>query len=276
MTALPVSVCIPVRNEEKNLPDCLKALQGAFDEVVVVDSGSTDGTKAIAKAAEATVLDFQWNGEFPKKRNWALLNHPFRNPWVLFLDADERITDAVIAELRELLPATSHSGFWLTFDNWFMGRPLKYGDPFHKLALFRTDAGLYERFPENSWSKLDMEVHEHPVLRGTAGQLRSRLQHYGYNGLTHYIAKHNEYSSWEANRYLWLKAAGPDAWQSLTRRQQFKYRNMGKWWLPWFYFLVSFVAKQGFRDGWSGWTFARLKMRYFDEIRLKILDAIRR
>ena len=87
---LNITVVIPVRNEEKNLPSCLKALGSDFTEIVVVDSVSSDRTREIASAAGAVVLDFVWDGKFPKKRNWALRNYRFKTPWVLFLDADER------------------------------------------------------------------------------------------------------------------------------------------------------------------------------------------
>jgi glycosyltransferase involved in cell wall biosynthesis len=267
-----IAVCIPVKNEESNLPACLAALAGQVEEIVVVDSGSTDRTREIAKAAGAQVLDFQWNGKFPKKRNWVLRNHRFASPWVLFLDADERVTPAFLAELRAKLPTTPHDGFWISFDNWFMGMPLRYGDTFRKLALFRLGAGEYERFPEDHWSALDIEIHEHPVLNGTTGQITARLEHHDYRGLKHYIAKHNEYSSWEANRHRWLQAAGPEEWARLNARQRFKYRNLHRWWLGSLYFFLSFVMKRGFLDGVAGWHFARLKMRYFDEVRLKIRE----
>jgi glycosyltransferase involved in cell wall biosynthesis len=272
VTLLPISVCIPVRNEEKNLPACLQSLQGAFEEVVVVDSGSTDNTRLIAENAGAVVLDFHWNGQFPKKRNWTLQNHTFRNPWVLFLDADERLSPEVIAEFRATIPNSQHVGYWLSFTNWFMGQPLRHGDVFRKLSLFRIDAGRYEEFPEKWWSHLDMEVHEHPVLKGTTGQISTRLEHHDYRGLSHYIAKHNEYSTWDANRWRWLQTAPPEVFQAMTSRQRFKYRHLGKWWLPWLYFLMSYVAKRGFLDGRAGWVFSRMKFRYFEEIRLKITE----
>lgn len=270
--SLPITVCIPVRNEENNLPSCLASLGEDFSELVLIDSESSDRTLEIAQDAGMTVLDFKWDGKYPKKRNWALRAHAFTTPWVLFLDADERVTPAFIEELRTMLPTTSHTGFWISFDNWFMRRPLRHGDTFHKLALFRVGAGEYERFPEDHWSHLDMEVHEHPVLDGTTGEIHSRLEHHDYRGLKHYIDKHNEYSTWEANRYHWLKGAGEEEWARLNSRQKFKYRNLPKWWLGPLYFLLSYVAKKGFLDGSAGWTFARLKMRYFDEIRLKILE----
>jgi len=244
----------------------------AFDEVVVVDSGSTDETRRIAETAGAVVLDFHWNGQFPKKRNWALRNHPFRNPWVLFLDADERLTPAVIAEIRATIPKSPHVGYWLSFTNWFMGKPLRHGDVFRKLALFRVDSGQYEKFPEHGWSHLDMEVHEHPLLNGTTGVIVARLEHHDYRGLSHYIAKHNEYSTWEANRWKWLSTAGTEAWKSLNSRQKLKYQNLDRWWFARFYWFVSYVLKFGFLDGRAGFVFAQMKLRYFEDIRLKIQE----
>lgn len=270
--SLPVSVCIPVRNEEKNIGNCLDALRGAFDDVVVVDSGSTDRTCEIAAAKNIRVVDFKWNGQFPKKRNWALRNVAFRHPWILFLDADEHISPEFIDELRRVLPDTKHVGFWLSFTNYFLGRPLRHGDVFRKLALFRRDAGEYERFPEQCWSQLDMEVHEHPVLSGTTGEIQSRIDHRDYRGLHHYIAKHNDYSTWEANRYIWLNNAPAEAWHALTPRQQFKYRHLASPWLSHFYFLICLIVKRGFLDGRAGWAFAQLKKQYFQQIRLKIIE----
>lgn len=269
---LPVSVCIPVRNEELNLPACLAAL-GGFDDIVVVDSQSTDRTPEIATRSGAKVLQFQWDGCFPKKRNWALRTHTFKHPWVLFLDADERVSPAFVEELRNTLPNTKHTGFWISFTNWFMGRPLHHGDVFRKLALFRTDAGEYEQFPENSWSSLDMEVHEHPVLKGTTGSITARLEHRDFRDLKAYLARHNEYSSWETRRFVWLKTAGELAWEELNARQKFKYKHLHRWWFAWFYWLVVVGPKLAFLDGFAGMTLAAMKRRYFSEIRLKIIES---
>ncbi len=269
---LPVSVCIPVRNEEKNLPGCLAALSD-FDEVVVVDSSSTDLTPEIARKAGVNLLQFHWDGQFPKKRNWVLRNHVFKHPWVLFLDADERMNPDFVNELRVTLATTTHAGFWITFTNWFMGRPLHHGDVFRKLALFRVGTGEYERIPENAWSHLDMEVHEHPVLAGTHGFLNTRLEHHDFRDLKAYLNRHNEYSSWEVKRFLWLETAGQEAWTALNSRQHFKYRNLDKWWFSWIYWIVALIVRLGFFDGSAGFTLARMKRRYFDEVRLKIIEA---
>src|ERR671936_1575734 len=87
----PLSVLVPVKNEAANLRECLASVSFA-QEIVVVDSASTDGTQAIAEAAGAGVVQFIWNGKFPRKNKWALENTPWQNEWVLIVDADERIT----------------------------------------------------------------------------------------------------------------------------------------------------------------------------------------
>ena len=90
---LPVTAAVPVKNEESNLTKCLERL-GRFAEIVVIDSGSTDRTREIAESFGARVVGFSWDGKYPKKRNWFLLNAPPQQPWVLFLDADEFVDDA--------------------------------------------------------------------------------------------------------------------------------------------------------------------------------------
>ena len=99
---LPVTVAIPVKNEEANLARCLEAL-GRFAEIVLIDSGSTDRTVEIARDFGIRIVNFEWDGKYPKKRNWFLLNEPPEQSWVLFLDADEVVNDAFCALLYKLL-----------------------------------------------------------------------------------------------------------------------------------------------------------------------------
>jgi len=268
---LPVTVVVPVRNEERNLPRCLSQLT-AFESVVVVDSGSTDRTEAIARESGAEYLLFNWDGGFPKKRNWVLLNHRFTTSWVLFLDADEYVTQDFTAELAGVLPTTTHAGFWVQYSNYFLGRELRHGIPMRKLALIRVGAGLYERIEEDRWSGLDMEVHEHPIVKGSLGSLRSRIEHNDYKGLHAYIARHNDYSSWEASRFVQLEKT-PAAWADFTPRQRRKYGSLTRWWLAPAYFLNSYIWKLGFLDGFPGFAFAAMKAIYFFQIRLKINET---
>ena len=135
MSSIPVTVVIPILNEAQNLPQYLSCLS-RFSEIIVVDSGSTDNSIQIALEYNVKVVDFKWNGKFPKKRNWVLQNYKFNNDWVFFLDVDEYINDEFVDEINSKINKTSHSGFWLQFTNYFMGRKLRFGDSFTKLALF--------------------------------------------------------------------------------------------------------------------------------------------
>jgi glycosyltransferase involved in cell wall biosynthesis len=291
---LPVTVVIAVKNEERNLPLCLERLS-RFSKIVVIDSGSTDQTRAIAEKFGCEFIPFKWDGHYPKKRNWYLLNHHVDTPWVFFLDADEYVTDEFVNELERAIVKTQHAGFWVNYSNYFLGQELKHGVPQLKLPLFKVGAGLYERINEDAWSSLDMEVHEHPVLQGSVGELKSKIDHNDFKGLHSYIAKHNEYSSWEARRYMKLQIAGATMRASttatavtetgttpnvladsehFTATQRRKYNNLTHWWLAPAYFLYTFVYKLGFLDGRAGYTFARMKAIYFWQIRLKIAELI--
>ena len=269
---LPVTVAIPVRNEEANLGRCLERL-GRFADVVVVDSGSTDATRRIALERGARVLDFRWDGRYPKKRNWMLLNAPPEQPWVLFLDADELVDDAFCDALERELRAPAHDGYWLNFTNWFLGRELRHGDAQRKLALFRVGRALYERIEEEAWSGLDMEIHEHPIVEGSVGEIRARIEHRDRRGILKFVDRHRDYALWEARRHAALAAADASTWGRLTPRQRFKYRHLARWWFPPFYFVSAWVLKRGFLDGRAGFHQAAFKTAYFQLIRLLIREG---
>lgn len=270
---LPITVVIPTRNEARNLPACLQRLD-AFEAVLVIDSGSTDETCAIAEAAGAKVVTFTWNGRYPKKRNWCLLNLQFSTPWVLFLDADEKLTPAFIDELRSALGKSDHVGYWLSYSNHFLGGRLRFGIPQRKLALFRFGAGLYERIDEDRWSSLDMEVHEHPELQGSVGLIRAQIDHDDDRGLHAFIARHNEYSSWEAMRYRRVMQT-PEIFSRLTRRQTVKYKNLRRRYFAFLYFLINYFGFLGFADGWRGFVYSIFKLFYFMQVREKIIELER-
>ncbi len=271
---LPVTVVIPVRNEARALPACLEGL-GAFEHVLVVDSRSTDGTRLVAEAAGAEVIDFDWPGGFPKKRNWVLLNYAFRTAWVLFLDADEIVSPAFVAEVgRRVAADQGKVGYWLTYDNVFMGGRLRYGVPQRKLALFKVGAGLYERIDDGRWSSLDMEVHEHPVLDGPVGEVREPIEHNDDRGLHAFIDKHNQYSSWEAQRYHQVVAGLTDT-RHLTKRQLLKYRNLRNRAFPFAYFALNYFAYGAMFDGWRGFVYSAFKAFYFMQVREKIVEIER-
>lgn len=268
---IPVTVVVPVKNEEHNLGRCLGALS-RFAEVIVVDSGSVDKTREIALAAGAKLIDFHWDGYYPKKRNWVLINHALANGWVLFLDADEIVDEPFCDEVVEAVASGRHDGYWLSYTNYFLGRRLRFGIPQRKLALFKIGAGLYERIEEDTWSNLDMEIHEHPVIEGSVGEIRAPIEHNDFRGIEKFLDRHRDYARWEARRYLSLTVEAQQAAPHLTNRQRFKYRHLDRWWYPWFYFLFTYVLKRGFLDGRAGFSYAFYKAWYFQTIRLLISE----
>ncbi|NBU42094.1 MAG: glycosyltransferase family 2 protein, partial [Planctomycetia bacterium] len=113
------------------------------------------------------------------------------------------------------------------------------------------------------WSNLDMEIHEHPVITGSVGEIRARIEHRDDRGLEHWRRRHAEYAAWEAKRALKLRADGTTP---AGRRQAAKYRLLGRWWLPPAYFLDGYIRRLGFLDGWAGLRHAWMKARYFAEV----------
>ena len=267
MEKIPVSVIIPVKNEEKNLSQCLSLLKD-FSEVIVVDSHSTDSTPQIVSEYGYRLIDFSWDGQFPKKRNWVLRNIPLKNTWVLFLDADESVTADFMACIRKKITQTDCSGFWIYYNDHFMGRQLKYGVKMRKLALFRKDKGEYEYIDEHAWSHLDMEIHEHPIIDGKVEVLSAPLIHNDYKGLAHYIAKHNAYSTWEVHRFFQLIKSKV----RLTFRQKVKYFLLDSWFLAPLYFFYAYFLRLGILDGKAGLLFSLYKMQYFFQMKSKIIE----
>lgn len=271
MIKIPVTVVVPVKNEELNLPRCLSRLS-MFDEVVVVDSSSTDDTPRIVQNYGAKYINFEWDGRYPKKRNWFLKTHDVANKWVLFLDADEIVNEAFCNAVKEAIEDEVHRGYWINYANFFLGKRLRYGLKQRKLSLFEVGSGLYEYIEEDEWSHLDMEIHEHPEIDGAVGEINEPVEHNDYQGISKYIERHRCYALWESKRMVLLNNKPIDENEKLTERQKFKYANLSKWWFAWVYFAYTYIAKLGFIDGRAGFLYAYYKCWYFTTIRLLILE----
>jgi glycosyltransferase involved in cell wall biosynthesis len=270
LNKIPITVIVSVKNEALNLPSCLEKLK-RFQQIIVVDSGSTDDTLSICAAMGAEVLQFSWDGKFPKKRNWALQNAKLINEWILFLDADEFVTVEFVNEVEIKTQDPNFNGFTIQFENYFMGKKLRYGYGFHKTALFKKSKGAYEKIEEDLWSHLDMEVHEHPIIEGKIGVINAKVIHKDFKTIEHYIAKHNAYSSWEAQRYLQLKETKDSV---LSLNQKIKYGLLTTGLLPLVYFIGAYFLKLGFLDGKEGFYLARFKSHYFFQIQTKVDSLI--
>ena len=175
------------------------------------------------------------------------------------------------------MPDCSHQGFLLSFTNYFLGRRLKGGYPLRKLALFRVGEVEYERIEEQNWSQCDMEVHEHPILSGSVGLIRSCIDHRDLRGIDSYMRKHNEYAAWEAQRLFNHRHRGDHSNLAVIWKphQRLKYRLLISPWGGLAFFLGSFLLMGGWRDGSIGFAFCLLKAGYFTQIacRLRELEA---
>jgi glycosyltransferase involved in cell wall biosynthesis len=263
---VPLSVVVPIRNEEENLDRCLSSIAWA-DEIFVVDSGSTDQSAAIAEKHGARVVQFQFNGTWPKKKNWALQSLPFRNEWVLILDADEVLPPEARAEMNEAVSKAGEiAGYWINRRFFFLGRWLRHSYyPNWNLRLFRHALGRYERLTEAETNSGDNEVHEHVVVQGPTARLRCQMDHYAFPSVDVFIEKHNRYSNWEARVAvdgLLPQSAGELSHRRVERRRRLKLLSQRLPFRPLLRFLYIFVWQKGFLDGRDGYYFARLHATY--------------
>lgn len=264
MSRVPVSLLVPIKNEAANLPRCLRSVAWA-DEIVVVDSQSTDGSIALAEEHGAQVVQFAFNGTWPKKKNWALENIPFRHEWVFILDADEVLPPEAEAEFRTIVTATDNpiSGYWINRRFMFMGQWLRHAYyPNWNLRLFRHRLGRYERLVQGATASGDNEVHEHIVVQGRTARLRAEMDHYAFPSVDVFVEKHNRYSNWEA-RLAFENALGHSQAGQLQSEAVSWRRRLKRWtrhlpYRPTLRFLYVYLFQCGFLDGRPGYYFARL------------------
>lgn len=254
---VPVSVLIPVRNEAANIAQALKGVCWA-DEVFVIDSHSIDGTQEIARSMGAHVVQFDFNGTWPKKRNWALRTIPFKYSWVLIIDADEVLEPAAEEEILSIVTNTllSHSGYYINRKFYFLSSPLNYAyHPNWILRLVKHQKAEYTLCTGAQNNTGDNEVHEPFVVDGTCGRLKSRMLHYAFPTVFGFVEKHNVYSNWEAHVSYNLKHKKLDMSFLKKLRYYVPFRGLLR-------FLYIYLFQKGFMDGRKGYYFARLHGMY--------------
>lgn len=264
---VPVSILIPIKNEASNLPRCLNAVSWA-DEVFVVDSLSTDGSAGIAEKHGAHVVQFKFNGTWPKKKNWALEHLPFKHEWVFILDADEVMPPEAEAEFQSIVSDEQHpvNGYWINRRFKFMGQWLKHAYyPNWNLRLFKHRLGRYEKLTDAATGSGDNEVHEHVVVTGKAARLKCEMDHYAFPSVDVFVEKHNRYSNWEARVALEQSLNGSSQFLQNTevgRLRRLKSLSQHLPCRPLLRFLYVYLWQRGFLDGREGYHFARLHAVY--------------
>jgi glycosyltransferase involved in cell wall biosynthesis len=275
---LPVSVIVAARNEEKNLPRCLEALRDV-GEVYVIDSQSTDATPEIARSFGAKVVQFHYQGGWPKKRQWAMENLPLAFDWILLVDADEALTPELATEIRGAIQKQDTNGYYISLRMHFLGRVLRHGDAsFWKLSLFRRGKGRYEcRFKDQDASMADMEVHEHVVVEGSTLRLRSPLIHHNVESLSRYIQKHDAYSNWESRVLLQREPSISELPPALfgtqaQRRRWLKKKLYAVPGSPVLLFCYRYFLRLGFLDGIPGLVYCGFQAVQMFHTKAKIYE----
>ncbi len=279
---LPVTVLLAVRNEVANIERCLCALK-PVERVIVLDSNSNDGTAEMARSLGAEVVQFRYQGGYPKKRQWALENVPIHTPWILLLDADEVVPEELWGEIRAVLSsAAPHAGYLIRKGFHFLGRRLQRGGFSHEaLLLVQNGKGRFERLVEVSRDTLDMEVHERVIVDGTIGRLNTPLIHEDFKGLAAYIDRHNKYSTWEAHLRNQLLTTGKYGEDSVRPRLLGNAQERRRWLKriavrvplePTLWFLYHYLICLGFLEGKPGFIACQIRAQYIANVRAKMFE----
>lgn len=271
---MSLSVLILTLNEEDNLQKCLQSVKWS-DDIVVLDSFSTDRTVKIAEEMGAQVIQRRFDN-WSAHQNWAVRNIRFKHPWVYYSDADEIVPMELCHEMLAVTgdPEAEHVAYRVRYKNFFCDRWIKHCGiyPVWVLRLFRPDKIQWERL-----------VNPVPVVQGTEGRLEQHFHHYSFNkGLEAWFEKHNKYSSQEADEGIKTIRNGFEDWEGLfslhdgaRRRRALKELAFRLPFRPTLRFLYMYLLRMGFLDGWEGLTYCRLLSMYEYLIVLKMQERVR-
>jgi len=268
---MSVSILILTKNEQQDLPVCLETVAWS-DDIVVYDSCSTDNTFEIAVSAGARVIQRPFDN-WSSHQNYGLRNISFRYPWVFYIDADERLTAEACSEIQSFAKNSDSKfvAYRICRRDFFQGRQLRHvqTSPWY-IRFFRPEFVHYERL-----------VNPITVVDGPVGDLQHPLDHYPFSkGLTHWFARHNSYSTLEAQQILQnrerreafrLRAAffERDFNRRRFHQKELFYRLPAR---PLIKFLLLYILKRGFLDGRPGFTYALLQSIYEAMIVLKVQE----
>ena len=259
-----LTAIILTKNEEQNIERCLKSVEGFASRRIVVDSGSTDATVAIAKrlGAEVRVHPFE---NYARQFNWGLETSNIQTKWVLRLDADECFPESLCAELEQLLLEHADddvNGVLMEANFYFLGRLIRHGGPKkRKIMIFRNGLGRIE----------DRRMDEHTVVDGgRVVQVRQRFDHYDFKDLDTWIQKMNWYATREMQDYFEAMQgsastdAPTDRLNSAVRKKKFGFYYRLPLFLRCFMlFIYNYIFRLGFLDGKEGFVYHWMYQRWY-------------
>ncbi len=282
LSPLPITTLVATKNEEANLSRCLPALSNVA-RIVVLDSHSQDKTAEITKAAGAELVQFEYRGGYPKKRQWALDSLDINTEWVLLLDADEVVPPVLWEEIAAAVADPyGPDSYLITKGFHFLGRRFRFGGfSFATVLLFRRGKARFERILGDAGDGLDMEVHERLIINGLVGKLRTPLIHEDFKGLHAYLDRHNRYSTWEAAlrfRYLTTGQYGEETitprlfGNTQERRRFLKGLIIRLPFEPLLWFAYHYWFRLGFLEGRPGLIASQIRSAYIRQVRAKVYE----
>ena len=259
-----MTAIVLVKNEEKNLPNCLDSIKDLVKRIVVIDSGSTDASMDIARSYGAEVYEHEFL-HYAAQFNWALDNISVNTRWIYRIDADEVVTPELAEEIACACREHANddvNGLVMKFKINFMGRFLTHGGiyPFYNLTIFKNGYGRYE----------DRAMGEHIVLsEGRTVDLENDCLHYDYKDLSSWTIKHDNYSAREVMDYFHLRDENPELANLYGEAERAKsLRDNLYYKLPMFlrahlYFIYRYYFRLGFLDGKPGKMHAFLQAYWY-------------
>jgi glycosyltransferase involved in cell wall biosynthesis len=241
--------------------DCINSAR-LCKQIIVLDSLSTDATKDIVIKEQIELIQFDWNGEYPKKRQWALDNLELNNEWILFLDADERLTEDLLTELEVFLNESSHrfSAVLIPISYYFAGKRLRFGQVPRKIVFFKRNCVYYPVISDLTVSGMgELEGHYQPQVIGEVRKARNRIIHNDRDPISSWAIRHVNYANWEAHLILnegdmQLVSKSKSGFTSLVHKS--KFRSL-------LFFIYSYILRFGFLDGRAGFDYAFGKAWYY-------------
>lgn len=243
MNKVSITAIVPSFNEEHNIVDVLKCVDFC-DEIILVDSNSTDNTVALATPYFTKLLTREYEHSASQK-NWAIPQA--KNEWILLVDADERVTASLKEEIINLVPKLDSNpqvGYWITRRNFFMGKEVRYSG-------WKNDK-VIRLFKKSKCRYYDKYVHSEIIADGPVGYLKNKFIHYKYNGIDAYMIKMQRYATLQAKDFD-KKVVRINAFHVVIK--------------PLYGFFKHYILQLGFLDGFVGFTIAYLRshvifMRY--------------
>jgi glycosyltransferase involved in cell wall biosynthesis len=264
MNFLPVSVIILTYNESRNIRDCLESVRELTDDIILVDSGSTDDTLEIASAYTSHFYHHPFEN-YSKQRNWAFENVDTKYSWIMNLDADHRVTPELLMELRSHFQKgipSEINGFMASRRTMFMNRWIKYGGhyPVYHGIAFRKGFGACE----------DKEYDQHFLIKGKSMVLKGDVIDIITDSLSTFITRHNKWATLEANDIQQAAKLDnkikPDKNGNVMEQRRFqrmRYYSYPLFWRVFLYFFYRFIIRGGFLDGKPGLIFHFLQGFWF-------------